>query len=904
MKNITLTQLSKLCLLATILVAINFNSFAGMETATRPNMIHAGFIKNAGQVYDMNGKLCPDVLYSLQLNGMAVFITKNGFTYCMAKMKDAPDDGGTDLLKKKLPTPKVFSEIARMDMNLLGAEIRRENCIEEKTDDTKGLVNYYGGGLDESARNLHYVTQIRLQNIYPGIDWLVKVDAEKGLKADYIVQPGADASLIKMEFKGTTSLSLSAPGDFITAVTPLETFNIGKLDCFTSDNKLVKANYILKDNIVSVAHGKYNLSKALVIDPTVQLQLAWQTYFGGALSDQITACCVDEHYNFLYFVGHSTSFPFPPLSPYSSSYYWQTNSPTTNTDAFIFKTDYVGANLWCTFILSTEDDGATDVTTDNRGNVYMMGSTGSLPSSTIQFPIAGTSWPINFNHGGQDAFIAKFDFTGKLMVSTEIGNTVKTPSNDIITAVAFDKHNNNLWVCGTTQYDPTTPLTPNFQIWPSSGNYNNSTYNAPPSYNSTGFIAQIKSDPNTPTVFNPLWSSLIPVEFQLDIAYDERNNRVYSVGEVDPFLNTTFSTYGTGAAYQQNYLGWDEGTIWAFDGTTDNKIWITYFGCSGDDQITSCTVSEDDYRLYICGNVSLFPTSTNFPITPTPSNPNTYYDPTLTITGGIHGYIAAFNTDFSQAWCTYFQATNNAYNVNRHISAGKGGNIFITGNYYQSNPNGVNNFPPVTSGNPGSPFYYDNQGTNNGQFRPYIAMFTPGDWQLYWCTFYGYVDQNSTPQYNSGNEIPSDIAVGGDYLLWAGNTRNFPYVSDLTPIPETGSSYQQNSTQNSQDGMIAKFNNLGPGALRYANQNNGVLTEVKYEVVKNLREELYIETRNNDLKNKITKVVLYDTEGRIITNKNDINSYQTVLKLPQLSKGLYLLEVTGNNGTESFKIVY
>jgi hypothetical protein len=164
MKNINFTQLSKLSLLATIFVAINLNVFAGMETATRPGMTHAGFIKNAGQVYDMNGKLCPDVLYSLQLNGMAVFITQKGFTYCMVRLKETSDSEKKDYSKRKVSEPIIYDKVARLDMNLLNAEIKKENCMEEIADDSRGVINYYGGGLNQSALNLHYITQLRILN--------------------------------------------------------------------------------------------------------------------------------------------------------------------------------------------------------------------------------------------------------------------------------------------------------------------------------------------------------------------------------------------------------------------------------------------------------------------------------------------------------------------------------------------------------------------------------------------------------------------------------------------------------------------------------------------------------------------------------------------------------------------
>ena len=78
---------SKVILKATLLLlitsSINFYCFAD-----DPQILRSGFIKNAGQVYDMSGDLCPNVLYSLQLNKATIFVTTAGLSYGMATTEE------------------------------------------------------------------------------------------------------------------------------------------------------------------------------------------------------------------------------------------------------------------------------------------------------------------------------------------------------------------------------------------------------------------------------------------------------------------------------------------------------------------------------------------------------------------------------------------------------------------------------------------------------------------------------------------------------------------------------------------------------------------------------------------------------------------------------------------------
>ena len=214
-------------------------SFAVYATgeSTNPNISAKGFLKNAGQVYDLDGNSVPNVLYSLQLNGITAFITDKGITYGMVRYTALEKDIPFDKRKQMEHIKNIkLSEIARLDMNLLNATIKKENCVELEYSETLGVVNYYSNGLDASARDLKYCTKLKIKNIYPGIDWILLIDEEKGMKVDYEVHPGAKLSDIKFDFKGANDVTIPAHGKRINMQTPLESFSIGDLICYTDDN--------------------------------------------------------------------------------------------------------------------------------------------------------------------------------------------------------------------------------------------------------------------------------------------------------------------------------------------------------------------------------------------------------------------------------------------------------------------------------------------------------------------------------------------------------------------------------------------------------------------------------------------------------------------------------------------
>jgi hypothetical protein len=895
--------------------------YAGIETSVRPDMSHRGFIKNSGQVYDMYGKPCPNVLYTLELSGMNVYVTEQGFTYTMARFKDAPEGKESLFMKYKNEHNKMYDQVARMDINLLGAEIKKENCIEEKKDDSQGVINYYSGPLDESARGLHFITKLRVKNIYPNVDWLIMVDAEKGLKADYVVNPGGDISKIKMEFKGTTSLNLSDNDQIINAATPLESFRIGKLECSTQSGDKVNSHYnIIEENIVTVSADTYDANQALIIDPFVYLSRTWSTYFGGSNEDRIRATKMDISNAKFYFVGVSYSIQFPPLWPNGSAYYsnnFNNAFNPANQDMFIFQTDLVGQRIWCTYVWSQMQDDAFNIGVDHAGDIYMVGETQCLSSVTYTFPMAGgptTACPSCFiqklqtcapGNPQDDGVIVEFDPIGQLVWSTTFGAQLPCNNNaDEVWGVAFNSHD-DLIICGVHQND----LSGNYFTFAQNGSgylYTNGGYGS----SNVGFVAKFAASSIPSTGQHILqWSSYTPNLWNSSVCVDGSDN-IFVCGWGNEHYQT-FTIYQPPSypnAFMQSARQGDNGTIMAFDNNT-NLIWATAFNSDGDDYITNCDFGEYDRRLYICGRTEfdggVYPFGPpGFPLI----NLGGYYDNVWQINGANpekHGWYARFDGINATQPLRLDKTTlfaGNGHDEAVAISCGIGGNILLTGN--NQSPSHYNSYPdyfplrdPIGIPSPYAPDPPDLTNwddVNGGNNDAYIAEFTEKN-ELLWCNYYGsdYTDEYAT-----------DIEVDGNFVLWTGDAWNDNGVtSGVLTVPEVPSSWQQlaNGTLQKPDGMIAKF--IGSGtAVRQAHTDAGE-TENGVKVISNTRtKKITVWNDRGDV--NVVNAVLFDAAGRQIKTADVLNKNAACFNNVDLAPGMYVLKLQCADEVKTRKILW
>ncbi|WP_157068857.1 SBBP repeat-containing protein [Sandaracinus amylolyticus] len=159
-------------------------------------------------------------------------------------------------------------------------------------------------------------------------------------------------------------------------------------------------------------------SDAFVASYDASGTLRWTRQLGSTGNEQALGVAVDASGN-AYVVGH-TDGTLPG----------QTRAG--DNDLFVARYDASGTLAWTRQLGSTDGDSARDVAVDATGHAYVTGYTlGALPEQT--------------SVGGADAFLLRFDASGTLVWTRQLGST----GYDVAQAVAVDAHG-NAYVVGET----------------------------------------------------------------------------------------------------------------------------------------------------------------------------------------------------------------------------------------------------------------------------------------------------------------------------------------------------------------------------------------------------------------------------------------------------------------------
>lgn len=191
-------------------------------------------------------------------------------------------------------------------------------------------------------------------------------------------------------------------------------------------------------------------------------KLVFSTYLAGNHEDEGQGIAVDAFGN-TYVVGSTGSTNFPVHHAVQSRY----AGPGPQVidvarhlvdqgccDAFVAKLSPMGSLVWSTYLGGSKSDSASGVAVDQRGNVYLAGSTDSPDFPTFH-PLQAAKVPTTTTfRGDSDAFLTKLSPSGRLLYSTYLGGNSGDAAADIAVDSAGD-----MYVAGTTSSTnfPTTP---------------------------------------------------------------------------------------------------------------------------------------------------------------------------------------------------------------------------------------------------------------------------------------------------------------------------------------------------------------------------------------------------------------------------------------------------------------
>ena len=268
-----------------------------------------------------------------------------------------------------------------------------------------------------------------------------------------MLQPWADASRIRLAYRGGTAARINRAGE-LEISTPVGDFRDQKPYAYQEIDGTrveVPARYSLKGpgESTSTRHeygfrlGNYDRSKPLVLDPAV---LVYAGYIGGAGEERGLGIAVDSFGN-AYVAGQTLSGQgtFPEAVGPDLTF-------NGNLDGYVAKVNAAGtALIYAGYIGGAGDEGIFDIALDGNGNAYV---TGFTTSNQTTFPV--TAGPdLTFN-GSEDAFVAKVNAAGTQLVYAGYIGGLRT---DFGEGIAIDS-DGNAYVSGTTASNQRTfPVT-------------------------------------------------------------------------------------------------------------------------------------------------------------------------------------------------------------------------------------------------------------------------------------------------------------------------------------------------------------------------------------------------------------------------------------------------------------
>lgn len=579
-----------------------------------------GFIENKGQICNQNGVPNAEVLFKLDNPGMNIQIKKNGFSYDTYSVSEEKAEMPISVKGDTLNYTFNY-HFHRVDVFFEGAS---ENSVVETSEKSIDHDNYYNiPHLPEGVKNVFHYQKIYIRGLYPGIDleYVSRSDSEKPFEYNFIIHPGADASVIRMRYKGAP-VSLKGNRLFFE----LEN---GKLiedipSSWTKDKldgslKEITVKYFQIDaTTFGFMTPDIKSNQTLVIDPSAVI--TWSTYYGGNNEDVVFGATTDAAGN-IYITGYTSS-----TNAIATSGTHQTTFAGGSYDGFLAKFNTNGSRIFGTYFGGSALDISTDVTIDGSGNPYIVGYTqGSSGIAT-----AGTQQTTA--SGDNDAIIIKFNSSGIRIWGTYYGGS----GSDQGFGCKADA-SGNIYITGTTMS----------LSGMSTAGAHQTNNNGGPFDQMDGFIAKFNSSGLR------VWGTYYGGE-NLDDAYGcniDASGNLYVVGR--SLSTTSIATAGT---HQFASNGDYDGFITKFN-SSGVRLWGTYYGGSDGDEIWNCSFDAT-------GNIFVSGFTLSFDGIPSAGSYNTFWGA---------GFVAKFSSNGLRLWGTF--VTSRMYGCSTTTT----GDVFVCG---------------------------------------------------------------------------------------------------------------------------------------------------------------------------------------------------------------------------------
>ena len=582
-----------------------------------------------------------------------------------------------------------------------------------------GTVNYFAGRDSKKwLKNIPTYAKVKYHDVYPGVD-LVYYGNQQQLEYDFIVAPGADPSLIRLELRGgVKELSVDGQGDLVLEVIGGE-FRMRKpriYQFWDGVQREVPGGYSLKSNgQVGFDVGAYDRARPLVIDPVLgystylgdigvdsansvvtlggaayvtgesdgqafvaklntalsgQASLVYFTVFGGSGDEVGNAIDVDIGIldnGAVYVTGSTSSTDFPTM-----------NAPQFNfgggaSDGFVAKLDNTGMLVYSTYLGGNGDDLGLGISVPCIFGTVVVCSSASVTGSTFSLDFPTVNAQQQTNGGAADAFVTKLDDTGSFVYSSYLGGSGKDVGASIFTSgtVLGSNTGGETFVAGYTT-SANFPTKNPFQAVHGGGVHD-------------AFVAKLNAAGSALIYSTFLGGGASDYASNIAVDFSGNVNLTGTTASINfPTVNSLQTTYGGGMS---------DAFMTKLDISGSKILYSTYLGGSGEDRGAGIAILASGHA-YVTGSTN---SHSGFPKNRRPVPSGSLFDAFVT------GLNPAANRGASLVFSTLFGGSGDDYGLS--ITAEPSGSVYVTGVTASADfPTTTGAFAPTFGGAPSDAF--------------------------------------------------------------------------------------------------------------------------------------------------------------------------------------------------------
>ncbi|MCI1188251.1 gliding motility-associated C-terminal domain-containing protein [Hymenobacter sp. DH14] len=298
---------------------------------------------------------------------------------------------------------------------------------------TPGERNYFVGNDEQHwASHVRAYRQLRYADLWPGIDLTLYENQTQRLEYDVLLAPRANPARVALRYDGASALSLDAAGNLVIKTTVSTTTELAPQAWQFDANgrrQNVACRYVLADHTVRFVLGKYDASRALTIDPTVQFST-----LTGSRADNWGFTATYDNAGNMYSGGIAFDIGFPTTTGAFQTFF----AALADIALIKYNTTVSGpaARVWATYLGGTNTEFPHSLVVNGQNELVLLGSTSSrdYPTTTGVVQPAfrggpavapfGTSASFYYMPNGADLVLTRLRADGgALLASTYLGGT-------------------------------------------------------------------------------------------------------------------------------------------------------------------------------------------------------------------------------------------------------------------------------------------------------------------------------------------------------------------------------------------------------------------------------------------------------------------------------------------------